>query len=239
MTESAAPRRIAPQTGPHLWSGATLSPADWMMPLGAGAGAEIEAALASPGGPLPLLAPMLAQVIERLSHGQGFCLLRGLPHRAEPHALLGLLGSRIGRPVATTPADGPFQAEPCDVLLLLCRQGCVLALHSAAALHNALLKSDRATLEALYQPQPHEPAVPVFAVHQGAFAAWPAPASAALRDAAEDAALSIPLHPGDLLCLNPFLVWASPAAGLAALPLITEPSRLTGPFAALMPAAAG
>jgi len=44
MTEPIPPRRIAPQTGPHLWSGAALSPADWMLPLGGEIQAEIDPA---------------------------------------------------------------------------------------------------------------------------------------------------------------------------------------------------
>jgi hypothetical protein len=135
-----------------------------------------------------------------------------------------------------TPSGGPFQAPACDILLLLCREGCDTTLFSAAALHNAVLKANRAALEALCQPG--KGGMPVFAVHQGVFAArlegdLPPP----LRSAAEapELALNIMLHPGDVLCLNPFLVWANPTPGFTALPVITEPTRLQGPFA---PAAA-
>lgn len=249
MTDITPPRRIAPQTGPHLWTGAALSPADWMLPLGGEIGAEIEAALQAPGQPLPRLDPLLGQIKERLAHGQGFCLLRGLPLPGEPSALLGLLGSRIGRPVHAPLSAGPVYAEPCDVLLLLCRETAEVTLRSAAALHNALLKADRAALEVLYRPLPTGGMpLPVFAVDGGIFAARldrPAldeaatgGALAALDEAASapDLPLRLTLHPGDLLCVNPFLVWAGTAPGLAALPLLTEPSRLESSFAPLRPA---
>lgn len=249
MTEATPPRRIAPQTGPHLWSGAALSPADWMLPLGGEIRAEIEAA---PGLPVPRLDPLLGQMAERLAHGPGFCLLRGLPLPEEPAAVLGRLGSRIGHPVHVAPSAGPYYTEPCDALLLLCREAGEVVLHSAAALHNQLLRADRAALEVLYRARQvgTAPALPVFAVTQGVFAARcdhaaldPAAQSAlaALEEAAAAPvlALRMVLHPGDLLCVNPFLVWASSTRGLATLALVTEPSRLSeGPFAALRPAEA-
>ena len=295
MTDPTPPRRIAPQTGPHLWTGAALSPADWMVPLGQEAAAEISA---PPGAALPRLDPLLARIADRLAHGQGFALLRGLPSPEDPAALLALLGTRLGRPV-TLAGDGagPWHTEPCDVLLLLCRQATTVTLLSAAALHNALLLADRAALDVLYRPLPHgapavvrpappqqpeaaaadpaeaappdsippeapppsEPApaptlaslaLPVFAVSSGVFAArydkpaLDAPAAGGALAALEAAAaspglaLSLPLRPGDLLCVNPFLVWASRQAGLASLPLLATPSRLAdSPFAALGPAA--
>lgn len=170
MTEVSPPRRIAPQTGPHLWSGAALYPADWMLPLGGEIRAEIEVA---PGLPVPRLDPLLGQMAERLAHGPGFCLMRGLPLPEEPSALLGRLGSRIGRPLHTSPSAGPVYAEPCDALLLLCREAGEAVLHSAAALHNLLLKADRAALDVLYRTLPggEGPPLPVFAVTQGVFAA--------------------------------------------------------------------
>jgi len=247
MTEPIPPRRIAPQTGPHLWSGAALSPADWMLPLGGEIQAEIEAA---PGLPAPRLDPLLGQMTERLAHGPGFCLVRGLPVPEEPSALLGRLGSRIGRPLHTPPSAGPVYTEPCDVLLLLCREAGETVLHSAAALHNQLLKADRAVLESLYRAQPGGtgPALPVFAVTQGVFAARcdrvalgqsAGDALAMLDEAAAipELPLRVVVHPGDLLCVNPFLVWASCTGNPATLALLTEPSRLAeGPFAALQPA---
>ncbi|PHK94634.1 hypothetical protein CR162_11915 [Pseudoroseomonas rhizosphaerae] len=305
MTEPSPPRRIAPQTGPHLWLGSSLSPADWMLPLGGGIAAEIEAALAIPGTPLTRLDPLLAQLAERLAHGLGFALLRGLPLPAGPAALLGLLGSRMGRavhaPLPAGPAAGPWHTEPCDALLLLCREAVEVTLLSAAALHNALLKNDRAALEVLYRPLPHalpsarpgappagpepggaqgavppgeqggeredrgeeapeeadlspgvaEGSLPVFAVTGGVFAARCDRAAlderacggalAALDDAAATPglALRLPLRPGDLLCVNPFLVWASRMPGLSALPLVMPSSRLSdGPFMALRDAEA-
>lgn len=253
MTDLSPPRRIAPQTGPHLWLGSSLSPADWMLPLGGEIAAEIETALATPGTALARLDPLLAQLADRLSHGMGFTLLRGLPRPAEPAALLGLLGSRMGRPVHAPPPAGPWHTEPCDALLLLCREAAEVTLLSAAALHNALLKNDRAALEVLYRALPHNlpehdaaRRLPVFAVTSGVFAARCDLATleteacggalAALEEAAAapGLALKLPLRPGDLLCVNPFLVWASHAPGLSALPLLLPSSRLSeGAFAAL------
>ncbi|MFC7688567.1 hypothetical protein ACFQY5_01920 [Paeniroseomonas aquatica] len=71
------PPRLVPQAGPAAWTGSALTPADWMLPVGA----EVAAELAG-GGPdaaaAPLLAALMRQVAERLEHGLGFCLLRGL-----------------------------------------------------------------------------------------------------------------------------------------------------------------
>ncbi|ONG46852.1 hypothetical protein BKE38_24785 [Pseudoroseomonas deserti] len=252
MTDHTPPRRIAPQTGAHLWTGSALSPADWMLPLGAEEAAEIEAALAAPGEALPRLGPVLARLAERLSHGLGFSLLRGLPLPGDAAVLLGLLGSRIGQAVHAPPPAGPFHSEACDALLLLCREPVDVTLYSAAALHNELLKADRAALEVFYRALPQVDGgaeLPVFAVTGGVFAARldrasidPAAAGgalAALDDilARPGIGLKVPLRAGDLLAVNPFTVWASCAPGLAALPLRVEPSRMAeGPFAALAPA---
>ncbi|MFC7607268.1 hypothetical protein [Teichococcus aestuarii] len=136
-----------------------------------------------------------------------------------------------------------------------------VTLLSAAALHNALLKNDRAALEVLYRALPHlapeppgphlapEPPgrrLPVFAVTSGVFAArcdratLDAEACGGALGALDEAAatpglaLKLPLRPGDLLCVNPFLVWASRVPGLSALPLVMPSSRLSdGAFAAL------
>jgi hypothetical protein len=106
-------------------------------------------------------------------------------------------------------------------------------LHSAANLHNELMRRDRAALAALHAPLPHrrgggapaEPPLmlPVFGTTGGAFVGRydraavldplldPSQAAAvAALDAAAAApgqALAIPLRAGDLLLLNPHLVW--------------------------------
>ncbi|MFC7607269.1 Fe(II)-2OG oxygenase family protein [Teichococcus aestuarii] len=77
-----------------------------MLPLGGEIAAEIEAALSTPGTVLARLDPLLAQLAGRLAHGLGFALLRGLPLPPEPAVLLGLLGSRMGRPVHAPPPAG-------------------------------------------------------------------------------------------------------------------------------------
>jgi hypothetical protein len=245
MTDTPPPRRVAPQSGPHLWTAEALSPADWMVPLGAGAAAEI----AAPGTPMPVLDPLLSRMAERLAHGQGFVLLRGLPAQHDAAAVLAAIGARLGETVRAPLGEGPFLTAACDVLLLLCREASTVTLRSAAAVHNALLKADRAVLEVFYRPLPYgqDLDLPVFAVSSGVFSArldrpaiaraTPAAALAAL-DAALEApglALSLPLRPGDVLCLNPFLVWADRVPGLEAMALRSAvDSRLVeGAFAGL------
>lgn len=251
MTEAPPPRRIAPEAGPHLWNAEALSPADWMLPLGAEAAAEAQQA--SPGASLPRLGPVLSRAAERLLHGRGFVLLRGLPPPEEPGTLLRLLGARMGgEALPPEPAgEGPLFNEACDMLLLLCADSVTVTLRSAAAVHNALLKADRAALELFYRPLPQAGSrveVPVFAVSGGVFSARldraamadavPPEALAALNQAfdAPGLALSLPLRPGDVLAINPFLVWAGRAQGLVAQPLrAREDSRLTeGAFAGLL-----
>jgi hypothetical protein len=247
MTEAPPPRRIAPDSGPHLWSAEALSPADWMLPLGAEAAAEAHGA--APGTPLPRLDPLLSRVAEQLLHGRGFVLLRGLPAPEDPATLLHLLGSRIGEPLTSPAGTGPFFTEACDMLLLLCREATTVTLHSAAAVHNALMKADRAALEVLYRPLPQgeDLDLPVFDNTGGIFSArldraaiasaTPAAALAALDQALEapGSALPLPLRPGDVLGLNPFLIWASRVPGVVAQPLrARDDSRLArGAFAGL------
>lgn len=249
MTEAPPPRRIAPEAGPHLWHAAALSPADWMLPLGAEAAAE--AHHAAPGAALPRLDPVLSRATERMLHGRGFVLLRGLPLPEDPGALLRLLGARIGEVMLFPPGEGSLFNEPCDMLLLLCTDSTTVTLRSAAAVHNALLKADRAALEAFYRPLPQASGgleVPVFAVNAGAFSARldraaiahaVAPeALAALDHALETSGppLSLPLRPGDVLGINPFLIWASRVGSVAVQPLrAREDSRLAeGAFAGML-----
>ncbi|MCO6414938.1 TauD/TfdA family dioxygenase [Siccirubricoccus sp. KC 17139] len=233
-----------------------MTPADWMLPVGA----ELAAALAEPD-PAARLAPLLGPVAERLEHGRGFVLLRGLPLEklAAPEAALLALGQGLGTPLpqdatgrlvgmlagpgAASGGPARFHADPADAVALLClqqaREGGEVTLVSAPALHNALMKSDRAALATLHQPFPHLGAeaplpLPVFSTASGAFvgrydresmletALEPAQlaALAALDDAAAapGQALTIPLHAGDLLLHNPHLVWKRVAAGEAPPP---------------------
>lgn len=196
------PPRLVPQAGPAAWTGAALTPADWMVPVGTEVAAELAAAKlpgtgpASEAGRLPLLAALLRGVAERLEHGRGFCLLRGLnlDRLAEPEAALLTLGRLLGTPlpqdsVGTLVArlDGPgaaaeaparFHADPADATGLLClqqpREGGSVTLISAPTLHNALLKADRPSLALLHQPWPHGSAespvlLPVLSTASGAF----------------------------------------------------------------------
>lgn len=253
--------RLVPQAGPAVWTGSALTPNDWMVPLGAGAARELAAAAAALGtrrperaedAPLPQLGPLLQAVAERLEHGRGFALLRGLPVErlgaagAEAAMLVlaahlgtalpqdgqgSLVGSLVGPAAGAAEPLGPirFHADPADAVALFClrqpAQGGSITLVSAPALHNALLRTDRAALAALHAPLPHGGAAqrPVFSTASGAFVgryerdALPDPlpdpaqaAAVAALDAAAAApgqALSIPLHAGDLLLYNPHLVW--------------------------------
>jgi hypothetical protein len=256
------PRRLVPQAGPSAWTGAALTPADWMLPVGVDATAALAAALAAldgrpPAGPadaaLPGLAPVLREVAERLEHGRGFVLLRGLdlerlPGPAAEGALL-LLGAHLGISLPQDAAGGcigrlagpgaeaatlpRFHADPADAVALLClrqrREGGAVTLVSAPALHNALLKSDRAALAVLHAGLPQRTGegataqIPVFSTASGSFVGRydrealeetglePAHDQAlAALDAAAAApgqALSLALHAGDVLFLNPHLVW--------------------------------
>ena len=270
--------RLVPQAGPCVWTGGALSPADWMVPIGAEAVAELELALIAlagraPAGPadaaLPRLAPLLREVAERLEHGRGFVLLRGLDlgRLAGPAAEAALLvlgthlgialpqdatGALVGRlagPLALTEAPVRFHADPADAVALLClrqpRAGGQVTLVSAPALHNALMKTDRAALAVLHGGLPHrngsgEPLrLPVFSTSSGSFvgrydreAMWeeglePAQQAAlGVLDATAampGQALSLSLHAGDILFLNPHLVWKQVVAGEA--PAADEASR--------------
>jgi hypothetical protein len=270
--------RLVPQAGPSVWTGAALSPADWMVPIGAEAVAELELALIAlagraPSGPgdaaLPGLAPVLRGVAERLEHGRGFVLLRGLDlgrlagpateaallvlgahlGTALPQDMAGALVGRLAGPGAVVDAPVRFHADPADAVALLClrqpRAGGRVTLVSAPALHNALLKADRPALAALHGGLPHRNGggealhLPVFSTSSGSFvgrydreAMWeealePAQQAAlAALDAVAAApgqSLSLALHAGDILFLNPHLVWKQVVAGEA--PAADEASR--------------
>ncbi len=226
--------RPTPQAGEHVWRGDSLAPGDWMLALGNEAAAEIAGALAGGAG-LATLAGVLRDLGLRLDHGRGFALLRGLPAGVAPDAaaLLGLLGAAIGRAIG--PAAALTQAPGrADAWLLLAGGAEEVTLASAAAAHNAVMAQDRAALASLFAGE-----APGFAAQGGTFAGQRI-VSAAL-DAALDqtgAALRLPLRAGDVLALNPSLVWwLGPApATLTGLALATEPSRLGLPVWAATPA---
>jgi len=229
-----------------------------MVPVGAEAATALEAATATADGPATPPAPLAAllrSVGDRLDHGRGFALLRGLDldrlqaHGAEATLLIigtwlgtalpqDASGALVGRLASTAP--GPvatasrFHADPADLVALLClrqpAEGGTVTLVSAPALHNALLKTDRAALGELHGMLPHRPLLgvapdprPIFDTTGGRFsgrydrhalqdAALTAAQHTALvaLDAAAAApgqALSIALHAGDLLLYNPNLVW--------------------------------
>ncbi len=152
---------------------------------------------------LTRLAPILADVTTRLDTGRGFCLLRGLPFdrhgAAAAEAALLALGCNLGKPLngarprrcsrltGPPPAEavtrsGPprFHIEACDAIALLCMangpEAPAHVLVSAGAVHNEVMRRDRAALAELYEPAPlieeGEPeARAVFTVTGGAFAA--------------------------------------------------------------------
>lgn len=220
--------RPVPQAGDHVWQGDTLSPDAWMLALGAEAAAEIGQALGGAAG-LTGLAPLLGDLALRLDHGRGVAVLRGLPaEKLAPDAaaaagLLALLGAAIGRamaePMRLTEAPGAA-----DAWLLLAGGAEDIVLASAAAAHNAVMAADRAALASLFTGSP-----PAFSAKGGNFA------GRRVLDQALDAALAQPgvtlrlaLRAGDVLAINPSLVWwLGPApVNLTGLPLVTEPSRL-------------
>lgn len=238
------PRRLVPLVGPILWAAGEVAPNAQMIPLGAEHGAELEAArreLAAglEGGATPRLDALVEELRGRLDHGRGFALLRGLPLSDAPEGVLRVLAGRLGAPVAAVPVTGSRHVEACDGLLLAATQPVVARLRSAAAIHNALLKADRAGLAALYEAR-GEPAVPVFSHEGGVFAGrWddsvlPADRVPAAIEAAMGEPLALSLRAGDILALNPFLVWADRVEGAVAVAFRETPSRLDGAgFAAL------
>ena len=218
---------------------------------------------AAPVPPLTRLAPILGDVAARLDTGRGFCLLRGLPFdrhgAAAAEAALLALGAHLGRPLgaegaAVTRLIGPapeepgvasgpprFHIEACDAIALLCLANGPEApphvLVSAGAVHNEVMRRDRAALAELYEPAPlledgAAVARAVFTMTGGAFAArytraaveaaaampqpgappLPAgrvPAVGLLDAVCAEPALMLRLEPrpGDLLLFNPHLVW--------------------------------
>jgi hypothetical protein len=114
MNAAAPPirRRLVPQAGPSVWRADELGPADYMVPLGAEAAADLDAALTALGGrapemtaeaPLPRLGPVLREAASRLETGRGFVLLRGLSldrigdAPGVQEALLRTIGVHLGR----------------------------------------------------------------------------------------------------------------------------------------------
>jgi hypothetical protein len=249
-----------------------MLPSHWMLPVGGEAAAELLAAVASRGGirperpedaPLPHFGPVLREAADRLEHGAGFVLLRGLAadrFTAESAAAALLVvaahlgaalpqdadGTLVAPPRGST--GGQLLAEPADAVAMFCLrslpEGEGVCLHSAASLHNELLRGNRAALAALHAPLPQRRSggggsdasdtgqqvrLPIFGTTGGAFVgrydraavldALLDPAQAAAVAALDAAAclpgqaLTIPLRAGDLLLLNPQLVWRR---GLAA-----------------------
>lgn len=210
------PRRIAPQMGAHVWQAESLAPSDYMIPLGAEAAAEIaERVQAGEAGEMPVLAPVLHEIAERCDHGQGFVLLRGLPALApgQAGAALSLLGRALGEPMAA-PAPAGGGVPDCDLFLVIAVSALDVSLASAGAAHNALMLAERAGLERLYQPL-DERQGPVFALRGGVFGGRFNPAGGAKGPLVPLAAvcaepslpLRVSLRAGDVLALNPFLVW--------------------------------
>ncbi|WP_426956932.1 hypothetical protein [Muricoccus radiodurans] len=238
---SLTPRRIAPQTGPIAWSAAEVPASERMIPLGA----EHAAELSAPGLPTPKMDALAAELRGRLDHGRGFALLRGLPVGEDQEAPLRAIAERLGAVVPAAPASGSRHAEACDALLLRVAEASQVTLVAAAAVHNAILRADRAALSALYDPA--EGAMTVFSAEGGVFGArWddealPAERAPALAAALEDPTLplELDLRAGDILALNPFLVWASRLPRAMAIAVRTTPSQLDAAAFAPLRGAAG
>lgn len=189
--------RLVPQAGPAVWTGAALTPNDWMVPLGADAATELAAAVAALGdrrperaedASLPRLGALLRSVADRLEHGRGFVLLRGLTlerlgapggavtAEAVLHVLAAHLGTLLPQDDGGTliggligPASSPtgqpsgpmrFHADPADAVALFC-------LWQPAMGGSVTLVS----APALHAPLPHGPSAPrpVFSIASGAF----------------------------------------------------------------------
>ena len=230
-----APRRLMPLVGPILWTADALAVNEQMIPLGAEHAAEMEAI----EPPTPRLDQLVAELRARLDHGRGFVLLRGLALGADVEGPLRALARRLGRVVPATPSTGRHHVEACDALLLRATAPGTARLRSAAAIHNALLRTDRAGLAALFEAR-GEPAMPVFSNEGGVFAArWddavlPADRLPAALEEALGEPLVLSLRPGDILALNPFLVWAERVAEAALVAVCETPSRLdSAAFSAL------
>jgi len=231
---NVVPRRLVPIAGPLAWFPADLPPSEQMIPLGADHAAEL-----SGTGPTPRLDALTEELRQRLDHGRGFALLRGLPMGEDPAAPLRALAARLGTAVPPSPATGSRHVEACDALLLRATAPATTALRAAATVHNALLRADRAALAALYEAR-GEPAVPVFSNDGGVFAArWddtvlpPDRLPAALPEALGEP-LSLSLRAGDILAINPFLVWTDRVTGALVEACRDDPSRLDSPaFAGL------
>ena len=219
------PRRIAPQLGPAAWSGAELPASEYMVPLGAEHAAEVQTAA---DASTPRLETLSGELEARLDHGLGVVLLRGLPVPADATAMLHRLGHRLGTSL-------PGEAERAttafaDVLLLQFPAAAELSLFSASAAHNALLAADRAALGRLYESSAPGGA-PVFTVVGGVFAGHADPAVLPLPgDLPPALALRLSLQRGDVLALNPLLVWLHPEpAGATRLALRAAQSRMDAP----------
>ena len=83
---------LEPLAGPAVWVGPELQDdGSWIMQLDAADIAEIDAALAAAKAagvsipfaadafPLPNFARRIDEIVERVSHGRGFVLVRGIP----------------------------------------------------------------------------------------------------------------------------------------------------------------
>ncbi len=104
-------------SGPGAWTGPELqNDESWIMPLEGADIDEIDAALAAvkqagvsipyaaDAFPLPNFTEKIDEVVDRLSHGRGLCLVRGLPRErysaADCELIYWGIGTHIGRPVS-------------------------------------------------------------------------------------------------------------------------------------------
>src|SRR5215212_6063434 len=137
------PPRLVPRAGPNVWTGDAMLPAHWMLPVGGKRPERPEDA------PLPRLGPVLREAADRLEHGAGFVLLRGLASgrftaetaRAALLTVAAHLGTALpqdadGALVAPPRGSaGRLLAEPADGVAMFCLralpEGEAVLLHSA------------------------------------------------------------------------------------------------------------
>src|ERR671917_604352 len=135
------PPRLVPRAGPNVWTGETMMPSHWMLPVGGEAAGELLAAAL--GGrrperpedaPLPRLGPVLREAADRLENGAGFALLRGLAAgrftaETAAAALLAVaahLGAALPQDAEGTlvaqpkRSAGQLLAEPADAVAMFC-----------------------------------------------------------------------------------------------------------------------
>ena len=152
---------------------------------------------------------------------------------ARPHGLG--RGGAVRQRVHAAPGGGTAGPTVCDALLLRPDAPARLTLLSAASVHNALLLRDKPLLTSLYAASPALGDGIAFQVSGGVFAGYRGPAvpeaavPETLRTALEAPGLSLSMQGGDVLVLNPFLVWLRDRPEASHLALRASQTRMDFP----------